>query len=114
MADGQEQWCGDCLREWGLLSGEGQRRKNRDNCNTIINKYNLKSPLSHNPMHSRNQWECPAFQQMRASVRHICPCPSFCEAANKEYPPTVPPSWEALGCLAILGCQGYACFLIYS
>ena len=33
-----EQWCGDGLRERGLLGGGGQRGKNQDNCNSIINK----------------------------------------------------------------------------
>ena len=38
MTDGHEQWCGDCLREWGMLGGGGQRGKNQDNCNSMINK----------------------------------------------------------------------------
>ena len=24
MTQGHEQWCGDCLREWGMLGGVGQ------------------------------------------------------------------------------------------
>ena len=38
MTPGQEQWCGDCLREWGVLGGGAQRWKNWDNCSSIINK----------------------------------------------------------------------------
>ena len=37
MNPGHEQWCGDCLRECGVLGGREQREKNRDNCNGIIN-----------------------------------------------------------------------------
>ena len=37
MTHGHEQWCGDHLREWGLLGG-GEQWKNQDNCNSIINK----------------------------------------------------------------------------
>ena len=33
-----EQWCGDCLRKWGVLGGGGQREKNWDKNNSIINK----------------------------------------------------------------------------
>ena len=36
MTHGHEPWCGDCLKEWGLLSGGEQRGKNQDNCNRII------------------------------------------------------------------------------
>ena len=38
MTHGHEQQCGDCLREWQLLGGGGQRGKNWDNFNIIINK----------------------------------------------------------------------------
>ena len=38
MDHGHEQWCRDCLREWGPLGRGGQRGKNWDNCNNIINK----------------------------------------------------------------------------
>ena len=38
MTHGHEQWCGNCLREWGGVGGGGQRGKNWDNCNNIINK----------------------------------------------------------------------------
>ena len=27
MTHGHEQWCGDCLREWGVLGGGGKGRK---------------------------------------------------------------------------------------
>ena len=37
MTHGHEQWWGDCMREWGVLGGGGQREKNQ-NCNSIINK----------------------------------------------------------------------------
>ena len=40
MTHGHEQWCGDCLREWGVLGGGGLRGKNWDNCISIIKKYN--------------------------------------------------------------------------
>ena len=36
MTHGYEQWCGDCLREWGKLCGERLRGKNQVNCNNII------------------------------------------------------------------------------
>ena len=29
LTHGHEQWCGDCLREWGLLDEGGQRGKIR-------------------------------------------------------------------------------------
>ena len=36
MTQGQERWCGGCLRECWV---EGDKRgKNQDNCNSIINK----------------------------------------------------------------------------
>ena len=38
MAHGHEQWCRACLKELGVLGEGGQRRKNQDNCNCIINK----------------------------------------------------------------------------
>ena len=38
MTDGHEQWWGNCLREWGMLGGGGQKGENQDNCNSIINK----------------------------------------------------------------------------
>ena len=38
MTHGHEQWCGKCLREWGVLGRQEQRGKNQDNCNQIINK----------------------------------------------------------------------------
>ena len=37
---GHEKRGGDCLREWGVLGGGGQRGKNWDKCNSMINKYN--------------------------------------------------------------------------
>ena len=41
MTQGHEQWCGDCLREWG--SGwRGAKGKNWDNCYSIINKIEFK------------------------------------------------------------------------
>ena len=46
MTRGHEQWCGDCWREQGVLGGRGQRRKNWDNCNSIINKIYLKSKIN--------------------------------------------------------------------
>ena len=42
MTHGHEQWCGDCLRKWGVLCGGGQRGKNIDDCNSIINQIILK------------------------------------------------------------------------
>ena len=46
MTHGHEQW--DCLREWVVL-GWGCRGdakgKNRDNCNSITNKYNFKNKI---------------------------------------------------------------------
>ena len=42
MTRGHEQWCGDCLREWGMLGVVGQWRKNQDNYHSIINKVQLK------------------------------------------------------------------------
>ena len=36
MTHGHEQWCGDCLREWAVVDGGGQRGKKWDNCNSII------------------------------------------------------------------------------
>ena len=39
---GHEQWFGDCLREWGVLGGGGQWRKDQDNGNSIINKIEIK------------------------------------------------------------------------
>ena len=41
MTNGHEQWCEDCLREWGMGLGGwggGQREKNENNGNSIINK----------------------------------------------------------------------------
>ena len=40
MTHGHEQWRRDCLKELGggVLGGGGQRGKNWDNCNSIINK----------------------------------------------------------------------------
>ena len=38
MTHGHEQSRGDCLREWRVLGGKGQKDKNQDNCNSIINK----------------------------------------------------------------------------
>ena len=38
MTHGHEQLWGDCLREWRSPVGGGQRGKNQDNCNSIINK----------------------------------------------------------------------------
>ena len=38
MTHGHEQWRADCLREWAVLGGGGQRGLNWDNCNGIINK----------------------------------------------------------------------------
>ena len=38
MTRGYEQWWGDCLREWVVLGGGGQRGKNQDNFNSTINK----------------------------------------------------------------------------
>ena len=32
--------------------------------------------LSKNPMRAESQWECPAFPPMRASLGHVCLCPS--------------------------------------
>ena len=37
MIHGHEQRCVDCLRECRVLGGGGQRRKNWDSCNSIIN-----------------------------------------------------------------------------
>ena len=42
MTHGHEQWCGDCLRNLEMLGGGGQRGKNQDNCNSIINKIEKK------------------------------------------------------------------------
>ena len=36
MTHGHEQWCGDYLREWGVLGGVGQEGENW--YNSIINK----------------------------------------------------------------------------
>ena len=38
MTQGHEQWCGDCLREWGGLSEGGQWGKNWNNYNSMISK----------------------------------------------------------------------------
>ena len=38
MTCGHEQWCGGCLGEWAVLGGVGQRSKNWDNCDSIIDK----------------------------------------------------------------------------
>ena len=38
MTHGHEQWCGECLREWGVLGGMGKRGGNWNNFNSIINK----------------------------------------------------------------------------
>ena len=38
MTHGHGQWCGDCLREWGMQGGKGKSETNQDNCNSIINK----------------------------------------------------------------------------
>ena len=38
MTHGHQQWCGDCLRLWGLLGRGEQRRKYWGNCNSIIYK----------------------------------------------------------------------------
>ena len=35
---GHEQWCGDCLREWGVLGGGWAKGENQGNCNSIITK----------------------------------------------------------------------------
>ena len=43
----------------------------------------FKCPLSQNSVCSRSQWECPAFQQMRAIVRSIYLWPFSCEAESK-------------------------------
>ena len=40
-----EQWCGYCLREWGMRGGWEQRGKNWDNCNSIINEIQLQNKL---------------------------------------------------------------------
>ena len=42
MTHGHEQWWGDCLKEWSVLDRGEQIGKNWLNCNSIINKYNLK------------------------------------------------------------------------
>ena len=42
MTHGHEQWCGDGLRERRVLGGGGQRRRNQDNCNSIIHKIKFK------------------------------------------------------------------------
>ena len=42
MTHGHEQRCGDCLTEWRTLGERGQREKNWDNCNSIINKIYFK------------------------------------------------------------------------
>ena len=31
-----------CLKEWGVLGGGGQKGKNQDNCNNVINKIQYK------------------------------------------------------------------------
>ena len=38
MTHVHEQYYGDCPRNWGVLGGGRQRRKNWGNCNSIINK----------------------------------------------------------------------------
>ena len=38
MTHGHEQWCGDCLRDWEVLGGGGQRGEKWDISNSIINK----------------------------------------------------------------------------
>ena len=45
MTYGHEQWWGDCLREWGCWVEGGQRRKNQDDCNSIINKIQFNKEL---------------------------------------------------------------------
>ena len=48
MTHGHEQWCGDCLRGWMVLGGGGQKGKNQDNCNSIINKIQFKKEIYKN------------------------------------------------------------------
>ena len=38
MTCGHEQWCGDCLRDGGVLGGREQRGENWDKCNSVVNK----------------------------------------------------------------------------
>ena len=40
MTQGYEQWCGDCLREWGELGGGGQREKIRTFVKAKLINYN--------------------------------------------------------------------------
>ena len=35
---GNEEWCGDCWREWWVLGAEEERGKIRDDCHSTINK----------------------------------------------------------------------------
>ena len=46
MTHGHEQWCGDCLREWGVLGAGGEKGENWDNCNSIINQILFKKKRS--------------------------------------------------------------------
>ena len=60
----------------------------------------FKSPLSQNPMPSRSEWECPAFQPMWAIVGHVWLCPTSSQARGKS-PPTTPPCWEGTCCQVV-------------
>ena len=42
MTHGHQQWCGDSLREWGVLGGEGKRGKIGINVIACTIKYNFK------------------------------------------------------------------------
>ena len=46
-----EQWCGDYLRELGLLDGGVQRISNRENCNSIINKIHFTKETKNKKYH---------------------------------------------------------------
>ena len=52
---------------------EAQRAKAKSE---LLPTFCLKG-LSPNPIHTENQWECPAFQPTRASVSHYLPFPLF-------------------------------------
>ena len=47
MAYGHEQWWRNCLSVWGILGGGGQKGKNQDNCNSIINIIKLFIKMMH-------------------------------------------------------------------
>ena len=58
MTHGHEQWWGDCLREWGMLSGRGTRGGKQENYNSIINKMQLKKFSTVKRLFFKSNLEC--------------------------------------------------------